>query len=346
MEIETFLGIDYPTWWFLVVGALFSGYAILDGFDLGVGALHLFLPKDEGRRIAINAIGPVWDGNEVWIVIGTGALFAGFPAVYATVFSAFYIPFILFLVALIFRAVSIEFRGKEPMNWWKNVWDISFSFSSILIILLLGLLFGNILLGLPVGENLRLSGSMPVFLNPFAILVAVTTLALFMMHGAIFLVMKTEGKLFLKTEGIVKNTTFFFVTCYSLLTVYTLAFVPHLSDNFLTNPLLFIFPGACFVLVALGMWLVSKEKYLAAFLASSGTISLLLILVAIELFPTFVLSTVDPAFNITVYNAASSTSSLKIMLIIAAIGIPLVASYTTFVFWTFKGKVVLDETSY
>eukprot|EP01035_Chromulina_nebulosa_P062861 gene62861-85973_t len=137
--MATFLGLEYSTWWFLVVGATFTGYAILDGFDLGAGAIHLFLNKEESRRIALNAIGPVWDGNEVWLVIGGGALFAGFPAVYAAVFSAFYIPFMLFLMALIFRAISIEFRSKEPMLWWRKMWDVSYCVSSIIIALSLGL---------------------------------------------------------------------------------------------------------------------------------------------------------------------------------------------------------------
>src|SRR6218665_3805779 len=125
--METILGLNLATWWFLVIGGIFSGYAILDGFDLGAGALHLFFNKEESRRKALNAIGPVWDGNEVWLVIGGGALFAGFPLVYATIFSAFYEPFMIFLVMLIFRAISIEFRSKEPMLWWRKAWDISYS---------------------------------------------------------------------------------------------------------------------------------------------------------------------------------------------------------------------------
>jgi cytochrome d ubiquinol oxidase subunit II len=151
--MATFLGIDYPTLWFLVVGALFSGYAILDGFDLGAGAWHLFFKKEESRRIALNAVGPVWDGNEVWLVIGGGALFAGFPVLYASMFSAMYIPFMLFLAVLIFRAVSIEFRSKEKMKWWRNTWDISYSVSSTLMALLLGVVVGNILWGVELGPN-------------------------------------------------------------------------------------------------------------------------------------------------------------------------------------------------
>ena len=227
--METFLGIEYSTWWFLVIGATFTGYAILDGFDLGAGAVHLFFNKEESRRIALNAIGPVWDGNEVWLVIGGGSLFAGFPKVYAAVFSAFYIPFILFLVALIFRAISIEFRSKEPMLWWRKMWDVSYCISSIVIALALGVVLGNVLIGLQIDEAGNFKGNEIDFLNPYALMVGVTTLALFMMHGAIYLVMKTEKRLYTKLTIIVKNTTTFFVISVLLLSFYTLLYVPHLS---------------------------------------------------------------------------------------------------------------------
>jgi cytochrome d ubiquinol oxidase subunit II len=150
--METFAGIDYQVWWFLVFGAVISGYAILDGFDLGAGALHLFLEKEESRRIALNAIGPVWDGNEVWLVIGGGALFAGFPVAYAAIFSAFYVLFMIFIVGLIWRGVAIEFRSKEPGIWWRKIWDIIYSFASITIALSLGLMLGNVALGIPLNE--------------------------------------------------------------------------------------------------------------------------------------------------------------------------------------------------
>jgi len=136
--------MDLNIIWFILVGVLFTGYAVLDGFDLGIGALHLFTDTDEERRIMINSIGPVWDGNEVWLVTGGGALFAAFPEAYATVFSGFYIAFMLFLLALIFRAVAIEFRSKQPMTWWRNMWDIGFSTGSLLAALLLGVAMGNI----------------------------------------------------------------------------------------------------------------------------------------------------------------------------------------------------------
>ncbi len=344
--MATFLGIDYPTLWFLVVGAVFSGYAILDGFDLGAGAWHLFLNKEKSRRIALNAIGPVWDGNEVWLVIGGGTLFAGFPVLYASMFSAMYIPFMLFLAFLIFRAISIEFRSKEPMKWWRKMWDISYSASSIMMAILLGVVLGNVLQGIAIGENYEFQGNWLEFLNPYAFLVGFTTLALFMMHGAIYLTMKTEGRLFAKFTILLRQSIIIFIVLFSVLTLYTLIYIPHLSDTFKENPALFVIPLVSFLSIANIPRLVKKRKYQQSFIFSSITVSMLLILVAIELYPVLILSTIDPQYNITVYNAASSDKSLGIMLSFVAIGIPLVVSYTFFVYRTFYGKVELDETSY
>jgi len=344
--MATFLGLDYATWWFLVIGAVFTGYAILDGFDLGAGALHLFFKKEESRRIAINAIGPVWDGNEVWLVIGGGALFAGFPAVYATVFSAFYVPFMLFLFVLILRAISIEFRSKEPMLWWRGMWDISYSLSSSMIAFLLGVVLGNLLLGIPIDEEGNFTGSLVYFLNPYSVLVGITTLSLFMMHGAIYLVMKTENRLYAKLTILVRNTTIFFIICMLLLSFYTILYVPHLASNIRANPWMFIMPILMVLSIANITREITRRNYLYAFLSSGFTVSLLLLLVAVELYPNMVVSTLDPAFNLTVHNASASEKSLKIVLIFAAVGVPLVLTYTTFVFWTFKGKVKLEEHSY
>lgn len=344
--METFIGIDYATWWFLVVGAVFTGYAILDGFDLGAGALHLFLKQENSRRIALNAIGPVWDGNEVWLVIGGGALFAGFPKVYASLLSALYIPFMLFLVLLIFRAISIEFRSKEPMAWWRRMWDIAYSVSSILLALMLGIVLGNVLQGIPLDEAGNYSGNWLEIFNPYAILVSITTLALFMMHGAIYLVMKTEDKLYDKLTKLVRRTTIFFVISIIMLSFYTLLYVPHLSENIKRDYWLFPIPILMILSIANITRQISKKKYLFAFLSSAFSMSMLLTIVAVELYPTILISTLSPDFNLTVYNAASSEKTLGIMLIVAVIGVPLVAAYTIFVFWTFKGKVKLDEMSY
>ncbi len=344
--MATFLGIDYPTLWFLVIGGLFSGYAILDGFDLGAGALHLFFRKEQSRRIALNAIGPVWDGNEVWLVIGGGALFAGFPIVYASMLSGMYIPFMLFLMFLIFRAISIEFRSKEPMKWWRRMWDVSYSVASIMLAVLLGVVLGNILLGVEIGPNYEFQGNWLEFLNPYALMVGVTTLALFSMHGAIYLLMKTEGRLFSKITVLLRRAIIFFVVSFGLVTLYTLIYIPHLTDRFKELPFLFVVPVLAFLSIANIPRLAAKRKYLQAFIFSAITLALLLIVVAIELYPVIIISTVAPQYNITVYNAAASEKSLGIMLTIAAIGAPLVLTYTVFVYRTFWGKVKLDETSY
>ena len=341
-----FLGISYNIWWFLVFGAVISGYAILDGFDLGAGSLHLFLKKEQSRRIALNAIGPVWDGNEVWLVIGGGALFAGFPIAYAAIFSAFYVPFMVFLVGLIFRATAIEFRSKEPMLWWRKMWDIFYSISSIIISLCLGLMLGNVVNGLPLNAQKEFSGDWLSFFNPFAILVSITTLALFMMHGAIFLTMKTENRLYAKLHILSNNFIIFFVISFVVTTLYTLLYIPHLSDFFKSNPHYFVIPLLMTLAIANIPRQIKKGKYRYAFISSSLTIALLLIMVALEVFPYLLYSPGTPSNSITIDNAASSTKTMKILLIIAAIGTPLVATYTSFVFWTFKGKVVLDETSY
>ncbi|MDX1331568.1 MAG: cytochrome d ubiquinol oxidase subunit II [Robiginitalea sp.] len=345
--METFLGIDYPTWWFLVVGALFSGYAILDGFDFGAGAWHLFFKKEKSRRIALNAVGPVWDGNEVWLVIGGGALFAGFPVMYATFFSSLYIPFMLFLVFIIFRAIAIEFRGKEPMKWWRQTWDVAYSISSIMLAFLLGVVLGNVLRGIQIGPDYTYTGAgFFEFLNPYALFTGITTLSLFMMHGAIYLLLKTEGLLFAKIRTLLKGGMIFFMVSFGITTLYTLLYIPHLSDDFREQPLLFLVPLLTFLSIANVPRLASRKKFRLAFFFSSLTISLLLVLVAIELYPVLLRSSLDPAYDITVYNAASSTKSLKIMLTIVAIGAPLVLGYTLFVYRTFRGKVQLDETSY
>ncbi|MGO3707119.1 MAG: cytochrome d ubiquinol oxidase subunit II [Mesonia hippocampi] len=345
--METFLGLDYPTWWFLVVGGLFSGYAILDGFDFGAGAWHLFFKKEKSRRIALNAIGPVWDGNEVWLVIGGGALFAGFPIMYATFFSALYTPFMLFLVFIIFRAISIEFRSKEEMRWWRRMWDISYSVSSIMLAFLLGVVLGNVLQGIQIGENFEYQGNgLFEFLNPYAIMTGFTTLFLFMVHGAIYLLLKTEGRLYTKLTLLLKKGMILFMVAFGITTMYTLIYIPHLSDDFQNNPILFIFPLLVFLSIANVPRLASKHNFKMAFLFSAITIALMLSLVAIELYPNLLISTLGDEFTIDIYNSASSTKSLQILLKIVAIGAPLVLGYTIFIYRTFRGKVNIDEHSY
>ncbi len=345
--METFLGIDYPTLWYLVIGLLFSGYAILEGFDFGAGAWHLFFRKDLSRRIAINAIGPIWDANQVWLVIGGGALFAGFPVMYATMLSAMYIPFMLFLMFNVLRAAAIKFRSAEEMKWWRTAWDITYSVSCIMIAFLLGVVLGNILQGFALGPDFTYHGGIFFsFLNPYAIMVGLTTLSLFMTQGAIFLLLKTEGRLHDRLTFLLQKGMIFFIISFGITTLYTLVFIPEVTANFRENPHYFVVPVLSFLAVANVPRLVSKTRYMMALVFSSLTMAFLLILVALQLYPTLLISTIDPQYNVTIYNAASSQKSLGIMLTIVLIGAPLLGAYFFFLYRTFNGKVQLDDTSY
>lgn len=347
MNYSEIFGLDYPTLWFLVIGGLFSGYALLDGFDLGAGAWHLTFRKEESRRIALNAIGPVWDGNEVWLVIGGGALFAGFPSVYATLFSIMYTPFILFLVFLILRAIAIEFRSKEPMAWWRKMWDITYSVSSITLAILLGVVLGNVLQGFSIGPNQIYTGdSFLGFLKPFPLLVGITVLSLLMTHGAIYLLLKTEGRLYARISVSLKRSILFFLISFGLTSLYALFFLPKLTQIFVEQPIWIVIPTLAVLSIANLPRLAAKRNYRIAFIFSSISILLLFMVAAINLYPNLLVSTVDPKYNLTIYNAASSNKSLGIMLFMAAIGTPLVLTYTFFVYYTFRGKVKIDDSSY
>ncbi len=340
------MAFDLNTIWFILIGVLFTGYAILDGFDLGVGALHLFTKTDVERRTFLNSIGPVWDGNEVWLVTAGGALFAAFPEVYATAFSGFYLALMLLLFCLIFRAVAIEFRSKQEMLWWRRLWDVSFTVSSVVASLLIGVALGNIAIGIPLDANHEYIGTFLGMLNPYALLVGFTTLALFMMHGAIYVVMKTEGGLHDKVRGWINNTIIFFIICYAITTMATLLYVPQMADVIKQHPILFIVP----LLNMLAIANIPREIYHGrdwrAFLSSSCAILFLLALFGIGMFPNMIFSNPNPANSLNIYNAASSPKTLRIMLIIAALGVPAVLAYTASIYWIFRGKVKIDSSSY
>jgi cytochrome d ubiquinol oxidase subunit II len=342
----TFDGLNLNAIWFVLIGALFAGYAILDGFDLGVGALHLFTKEDAERRVMLNAIGPVWDGNEVWLVTGGGALFAAFPDVYATVFSGFYLAFVLLLVALIFRAVAIEFRSKQPMRWWRQMWDVGFSGGSIVSSLLIGVAMGNIAWGIPLDERGEFTGTFWGLLGPYPLLLGVTTLALFMMHGAIYALMKTEGELHDRLRCWINNCIIFFIICYAVTTMATLLYVPHMAARVRANPWLFSIALANMFAIANIPREIHRGRDWRAFLSSSLAMISLMTLFGLEMYPNLIFSWPHPENSLTAYNAASSERTLGIMLAIALIGVPAVIAYTVSVYWIFRGKVKLDRMSY
>ncbi|MBI2095995.1 MAG: cytochrome d ubiquinol oxidase subunit II [Candidatus Omnitrophica bacterium] len=332
--------------WFALVGLLFTGYAILDGFDLGVGAIHLFTKTDQERRLMLNSIGPVWDGNEVWLVTGGGALFAAFPDVYATVFSGFYLGFMLFVVALIFRAVAIEFRSKQAHPAWRAFWDTSFGVSSVLSSFLVGLVLGNIAWGVPLDAGKEFTGSFASLFHPYALLVGVTTVALFMMHGSIYVVMKTEGALHEKIRRWVPNAVIFFIICYAMTTLVTLLYVPHMTALIKRQPYFFTVAVAGLFAIANIPRETTHRRDFRAFLSSCATIASLLALFGLGMFPNLVYSNPHPELSLTIHNAASSAKTLGLMLVIALLGLPLVVAYTASIYWIFRGKVKLDNMSY
>jgi cytochrome d ubiquinol oxidase subunit II len=252
----------------------------------------------------------------------------------------------LLLFVLIFRAVAIEFRSKQDAKWWRQTWDVLFSIASIIIPFLMGVALGNIVTGVPVGSDKEFIGSFFGLITPYTVLVGITAVSLFMMHGAIYVVMKTEGELQKRLRGWVNNTIIFFVICYVATTMATLVYYPHMADHFKDSPFLFIVA----LLNMLAIANIPREIYhgreFKAFISSSASIAALFTLFAIGIYPNVVISNINPEYSLTIYNAASSQKTLNIMLIIAMIGIPFVLAYTITIYWIFRGKVKLDKMSY
>jgi cytochrome d ubiquinol oxidase subunit II len=332
--------------WFGLMVALLAGYAVLDGFDLGVGILHPLAQDERERRLFVNAIGPIWDGNEVWLVTFGGALFAMFPEAYATIASGFYVPFMLILFALIFRAVSLEFRGKLPAPLWRRAWDWGFFGSSLLATLLFGVAVGNGIRGVPLDARGVYVGRFVDLLGPYQLLVGLLAVALFAVHGALYLYLKTEGAVQQRLGTWVWHTWGVFLVLYLLTTIATLLTIPGAAAHFRNAP----WTAGVVVLNVLAIAYIPRglflRRYGRAFLSSTLTIACLVLLFALAVYPNVLVASNDPAYSWTVYSAASSEKTLRIGLVIAAVGMPFVATYTGVVYYTFRGKVVLDDHAY
>jgi cytochrome d ubiquinol oxidase subunit II len=333
--------------WYILFVVIIAGYLILDGFDMGVGILHPFVAKnDTERRISLNSIGPIWDGNEVWLVLGGGALFAAFPFVYASLFSGFYIAMLLVLLVLILRTVAIEFRSKREMPGWRNGWDWVFFGSSLGIALLLGVAFGNIMAGVPMDADHEIVASLFDLLSPFALLVGVTTVFMLAMHGGMYLTMKTEGELQARVRLWVPRLMVVFFVLNTVLVITTVLLQEAIADRYLEEIWPAIFPTLALVALVLAAYNLRRGRDFIAFLCSSAMIALLLISAAAGLYPNLLISTIDPANNLTIFNAASEANTLTVMLVIALIGMPFVLIYTSGVYYIFRGKVKLTPQSY
>ena len=337
---------DLHVFWFVLLGILLAGYAVLDGFDLGVGVLHSFVRGDEERRLVLNAIGPLWDGNEVWLVTFGGALFAAFPRAYATLLSGMYIPFMLLLACLIGRAISIEVRSKRKSALWRGYWDLSFSLSSTLALFIMGVAVGNVLQGVPIGADGEMRAPIADLLAPFPLLVGGFAVAAGAMHGAIYLHLKTEGELQRRAHRWMWWTFGFFLAFYVAVSIATLLRVPHATANFTRWPAAWVIVALNALAVANVPRAIHKGMPRYAFVSSAATIVALVFLLGMAIFPHLAVSSIDRAYSLTIYSSASSDKTLRIMRVIALIGIPFIGSYTAIVYWVFRGKVKLDDFSY
>ncbi|MGD8237074.1 MAG: cytochrome d ubiquinol oxidase subunit II [Armatimonadota bacterium] len=334
------------TIWFFIIGLLFTAYAILDGFDLGVGFWYPFSGRDRHRRTMLRAIGPVWDGNEVWLVAAGGALFAAFPPVYAAAFSGMYLALMLVLLGLILRAVAIEFRGHDPSPRWRRAWDRAFAVGSILPALLFGVAVGNIVRGLPMDDAGNFAGSFIGLLNPYALVVGLLSLAMFATHGALYVAVKTEGYLAARARRWAQTAWVGYVLLFVVVTAATLATQSRARENFDLAPRLWILPvGALAAIVMIGL-LNRGGRERKAFALSSVSIVALMALWGAAIFPDLVPALGRPDRSLSAMNASSSELTLKTMLILAALAMPFVIAYTTWVYRTFGGKVRLDDEAY
>lgn len=340
--------MDLNILWFFLLGVLLIGYAVLDGFDFGVGMLHLLGRKDGERMAFIRSIGPIWDGNEVWLVTFGGAMFAAFPEAYATAFSGFYIPFMLLLFALILRAVSLEFRSKIADARWASIWDTGFFFSSGLASVLFGAAVGAVMVGVPLNSRGIFEGSVldilfPASLPIYPVTTAALTVALFCLHGALYLQLKITGPLHQRIRRWVWHAFGSFLVLYLFATVVTLIALPHASKNFERFPvtwLAVLFSIGAIANIPRSLFL-NRERQ--AFISSSALIASLVMLVGVCLFPNLIMDSSGGEGTLTVYNAASSEKTLGIMAIIAGLGMPFVLAYTAIIYWTFRHRVAAEE---
>ena len=338
--------MDLNLIWFVLLGVLLAGYAMLDGFDLGVGMLHLLARGDAERRVVVASIGPVWDGNEVWLVTFGGALFAAFPEAYATIFSGFYVVFMLVLLALIARAVSLDFRSKIHSPAWRQTWDVVFCVSSAAATLLFGVGVGNAMIGVPLNSRGIYTAGFFDLLNPYAIVVGLLAVTMFIMHGSIFLHLKTTGEFCDRTYHWAWRAYGAFVLMYVVVTIATWVAVPRAVTPFQDNPIAGLVVVVNLIAIASIPYALYRQRSGWAFVASSLSIGAFVLLLGLTLFPHLVTSSPNPEHSLTIYNAASSQKTLLLMLIIAVIGMPFVLAYTSIIYWVFRGRVAVGDAIY
>ncbi len=367
---------DYETlrliWWGLIA-VLLIGFAVMDGFDLGVGAqLFAIGRSDEERRVLINTVGPVWDGNQVWLILAGGAIFAAFPLVYAAAFSGFYVALLMVLFALFFRPVGFDYRSKLENRAWRLFWDIGLTIGGAVPALVFGIAFGNLLQGVPFhfDDTMRsfYTGGILDMLNPFALLAGVVSLSMLLMHGASWLIVKTEGRLqaraetSLRVSGIVLLAAFAVAGWWIATGIEGYRIVGHIDPNAPSNPLLkqvaretgawltnfnqhpalWLAPAMTFIGAALAM-IVGKRRPIVSFLGSASAVTGVIATCGIAMFPFVMPSSSTPSHSLTIWDASSSQSTLWLMLIATAIFMPIIIAYTSWVYRVLRGKVTEQD---
>ena len=335
--------MEFVNVWFILIAVLWIGYFVLDGFDLGVGILLPILGRDDlRRRVMINAIGPVWDGNEVWLLVAGGATFAAFPLWYATMFSGFYLAFFVLLLALILRGVAFEYRSKEDSQSWRNRWDIAIFIGSALPAFLFGVAFGNVIGGSPIeplpgtdaanAANFNYAGNFFDLLNPFSIALGLMTLLIFTTHGAIFLALKTSGEVRESARSLIYKIG----PLAAVVAVVALLWAQSFSGRVaITLPMVLVA-----ALAWLGaIWLTRAGRDGWAFVLSSTTILLAVAALFVGLFPNVMVSSIDSAFNLTIDNASSAGYTLTVMTWVAVIMTPIVVIYQGWTYWVFRKRI-------
>ncbi|MGD2206440.1 MAG: cytochrome d ubiquinol oxidase subunit II [Anaerolineae bacterium] len=329
--------MDLNTVWFILVSVLFVGFFFLEGFDFGVGILLPFLGQDDtDRRVLINTIGPFWDGNEVWLITAGGAIFAAFPHWYATMFSGFYLALVLMLLALIVRGVAFEFRSKDKHPTWRKMWDWAIFVGSLAPALLWGVAFGNLIRGVPINAEMQYTGGFWNLLNPYSLAGGLASVSAFTLHGSIFLSLKTEGDIMERAHAAASR-----LWLPTLVLVLTFVIAGYFATDMFTR--LGVNPGpipigAGVALLAAG-WFIRQRYHGWAFVMTGLTIALSTITVAMGLYPRVMVSSMDDAWSLTIYNASSSPYTLRVMSIVALIFVPIVLLYQGWSYWVFRQRI-------
>ena len=336
--------MDLQTIWFLLIAVLWIGYFILEGFDFGVGMLLPQVSSNEAdRRAVLTTLGPVWDGNEVWLLVAGGATFAAFPEWYATLFSGFYLPLFLILVGLIVRGVAFEYRSKYGKAEWRQRWDIAIVVASAIPALLWGVAFSNIVRGVPIEEingHLEYTGGFFNLLNPYSLLGGIVTLTVFLTHGAIFLSLKTAGDIRKKSRALATRYGLIAAVAAVAYLVWTIISLPEKKTIVLVLSALV----AIFWLTALGMNLRGRGGW--AFIFSSLAIVSFVSDLFYALYPRVMPSSISSKFDLTITNASSTEYTLKVMTVVAVIMTPLVLIYQGWTYWVFRKRVSASQIAH